>query len=701
MTNPTHSQDQDLREGVWYRNGSLLYTLKPYISRIGRTKGFENRDTVRVDGPDAEAIADRLHAALSAAPQDQDLRTALTDVLREYDRGICEHEETHRGGFIWTICDQCGRKWADDEGGFQPHVDPPAVVRAREILCQEVTAPPRPDHTGGVSLHAACVEVAKTYDAMLDATRKFHVAYDADVDVAGASRDSQAAQETHRAAVGRLVNCARKAAQAPDKAAEREGVDRWEALKRVSMIQARELKRLDPTGETPADLEEAMQELRAALASKPAGTEAGRGVGAVSVEDKAKELCSQCCGWADKGPCSECMADREPGWLIDAHKALAATPTPPTPDSTGPAEANGLRSGNISAMAEAMWQAESVRCLGKKRLISFDEEGAQERKKWYGLALAANEALTPSAPSAAPVRDALSGLVQHIEQSRYRCSQSGLRLDGNIPAYARAEKAVIDPVRDDDRTDDWRRGMHEAAGLCRLYAETARMASPFNDETAASQRALAYEAAAEVITNRVNEGRKLRAESCAGDQTAPWSKDIGWNRKLAAWLVSFAEKQLADTHDYSARNRLRWAAEALIGADGVASLPAPAGDVPGEAQTQAARDVLAERRRQVEAEGWTPEHDDEHRRGEIARAAATYAMAGAMQTSYLRDNFLGEWVNYKFSDVRSQWPGGWDWSWFKPSHPRRDLVKAAALILAEIERLDRSPGDAQTQEGGR
>ncbi len=36
--------------------------------------------------------------------------------------------------------------------------------------------------------------------------------------------------------------------------------------------------------------------------------------------------------------------------------------------------------------------------------------------------------------------------------------------------------------------------------------------------------------------------------------------------------------------------------------------------------TFASRDMLAERRRQVEAEGWTSEHDDEHDAGEMARA---------------------------------------------------------------------------------
>ena len=91
--------------------------------------------------------------------------------------------------------------------------------------------------------------------------------------------------------------------------------------------------------------------------------------------------------------------------------------------------------------------------------------------------------------------------------------------------------------------------------------------------------------------------------------------------------------------------------------------------------TQAAYDVLAERRRQVEAEGWTPEHDDQHEVGELATAAACYA---------------GNAGGYVWA---GGWPGEvWPWAreWWKPSTPRRDLVKAAALILAEIERLDRA-----------
>jgi hypothetical protein len=49
--------------------------------------------------------------------------------------------------------------------------------------------------------------------------------------------------------------------------------------------------------------------------------------------------------------------------------------------------------------------------------------------------------------------------------------------------------------------------------------------------------------------------------------------------------------------------------------------------------------------------------------------------------------------------VRREYGWPWDLKWWKPTTPRRDLVKAAALIVAEIERLDRAAlapeGDAR------
>lgn len=72
-------------------------------------------------------------AALTSAPA-TDVRTVLADLLDIVDSNTCVHESTHRGGAIWTICDGCGMKWADDEGGFVPHQDAPAVVAARAAL---------------------------------------------------------------------------------------------------------------------------------------------------------------------------------------------------------------------------------------------------------------------------------------------------------------------------------------------------------------------------------------------------------------------------------------------------------------------------------------------------------------------------------------------------------------------------------------
>lgn len=101
----------------------------------------------------------------------------------------------------------------------------------------------------------------------------------------------------------------------------------------------------------------------------------------------------------------------------------------------------------------------------------------------------------------------------------------------------------------------------------------------------------------------------------------------------------------------------------------------------GTELSEAACDVIAERHRQVSSEGWTPEHDDEHVNDEIAAMAAFYAMPPgardwpASETGY--GDTLGEAIK----------PDGWD---DKAGDRRRELVKAGALIIAEIERLDRA-----------
>jgi len=47
----------------------------------------------------------------------QKVITVLKNIIDYSNTNTCLHEETHRGGTIWEICDTCGMKWADDEGG--------------------------------------------------------------------------------------------------------------------------------------------------------------------------------------------------------------------------------------------------------------------------------------------------------------------------------------------------------------------------------------------------------------------------------------------------------------------------------------------------------------------------------------------------------------------------------------------------------
>lgn len=103
--------------------------------------------------------------------------------------------------------------------------------------------------------------------------------------------------------------------------------------------------------------------------------------------------------------------------------------------------------------------------------------------------------------------------------------------------------------------------------------------------------------------------------------------------------------------------------------------------------SKAIDDVIAERKRQIETEGWTSEHDDEHDNGEMAQAASVYALCAATDRAErsVMDAFCdAKSVPYR---IHSLWP--WDLSWLKPKNRRRDLVRAAALVIAEIERLDR------------
>lgn len=84
-------------------------------------------------------------------------------------------------------------------------------------------------------------------------------------------------------------------------------------------------------------------------------------------------------------------------------------------------------------------------------------------------------------------------------------------------------------------------------------------------------------------------------------------------------------------------------------------------------------EVKIERERQIE-QGWTLTHDDTHKDGEIALAGACYAIESADQCS------LGI--------LKEIWP--WEKEEWKPRRNRRlNLLRAVALLVAEIERIDR------------
>jgi hypothetical protein len=127
-----------------------------------------------------------------------------------------------------------------------------------------------------------------------------------------------------------------------------------------------------------------------------------------------------------------------------------------------------------------------------------------------------------------------------------------------------------------------------------------------------------------------------------------------------------SREELADEIDRAQNNadllRVMWRGKAEI----ATALRA------GIAQPSGISAIAAERQRQISKEGWTTAHDDEHTEQALASAALCYVYASIFDP----EDFP---LRY--------WP--WDQEWWKPSDARRNLVKAGALIAAEIERLDR------------
>lgn len=82
--------------------------------------------------------------------------------------------------------------------------------------------------------------------------------------------------------------------------------------------------------------------------------------------------------------------------------------------------------------------------------------------------------------------------------------------------------------------------------------------------------------------------------------------------------------------------------------------------------------ITEERTRQIEKEGWTPSHDDDHDNGELAAAGACYAL----------------WF-WSRTDAEKLFPFGKEWLKASNEDRIKNLSKAGALIAAEIDRLNR------------
>lgn len=160
------------------------------------------------------------------------------------------------------------------------------------------------------------------------------------------------------------------------------------------------------------------------------------------------------------------------------------------------------------------------------------------------------------------------------------------------------------------------------------------------------------------------------------DKQALNQEKIEWLNKLAdmEYCKSNPGHWLMSLKDTNMLAKLALRSVALL--DELEAAEKRIAELEGGAFNPAILDVVAERQRQKTIEGWTPEHDDEHCNGELAMAAVCYIN----ETGTVNRNGGKPWG----------WP--WDASWWKPNARRRNLVKAGALILAEIERIDRAAG---------
>lgn len=163
------------------------------------------------------------------------------------------------------------------------------------------------------------------------------------------------------------------------------------------------------------------------------------------------------------------------------------------------------------------------------------------------------------------------------------------------------------------------------------------------------------------------------ALNVAGAKVEPPAGTVPTDEQILAVRRQIAQR-FNSIQNVTARTAVLFAREVLALAS---EPPAVADDL-----SAAARDVLAERRRQRGVEGFTDQHDDQYTAGQLTMAALTYL----------------EWMHGEYTPghIPINWP--WSTKWFKPTYDsRRLLEKVGALIFAEIERLDRAAAKGGAQ----
>lgn len=138
--------------------------------------------------------------------------------------------------------------------------------------------------------------------------------------------------------------------------------------------------------------------------------------------------------------------------------------------------------------------------------------------------------------------------------------------------------------------------------------------------------------------------------------------------------VSDRVELLEKTNGTLRRSSAEWERKAISNFEECSRMSQRITELESRTGTKAINDVIAERQRQQTVKGFSTEQDDTYVGFQLSAAAICYVEP---------------------MEAENYWPADWYDDSFKPTDTRRNLIKAAALIIAEIERMDR-----QLPEGG-